>query len=70
MTWTIALFGFLFSMVPYLLVAWGYTELTHIDAKTFWTAFTILLGARLLVAVIESIRETAPRFLHPRFQCG
>src|SRR5258708_3358777 len=55
MTWTIALFGFLFSMVPYLLVAWGYSELTHSDAKTFWTAFAALLVARLFFALVEWI---------------
>lgn len=45
---------FAFSMVPYLLVSWGYTAFTDGDAKTFWTALGILLGARLFFSLIEA----------------
>ena len=46
---------FAFAMVPYLLVTWGYTELTNGDTKTFWTALGILLGVRVFFSLIETL---------------
>jgi hypothetical protein len=42
-------------MVPYLLVSWGYTELTNGDPKTFWTALGVLFGARIFFGIIETL---------------
>ncbi len=46
-----------FSMVPYLLVSWGYTTLTDGDTKAFWTAMGCLLGARLFFGLIETLGD-------------
>lgn len=44
-----------FSLVPYLLVSWGYAELTDGRTETFWTAFGVLVGFRLFFSVIETL---------------
>lgn len=44
-----------FAFVPYALVAWGYTELADGNCEMFWTAFGVLLGARLFFSIIESL---------------
>lgn len=48
------LIAFGFSLVPYLLVSWGYTELTDGDTKTFWIALGTLFGFRLFFSIIET----------------
>lgn len=45
----------LFSFVPYVLVSWGYAELTHGDSKEFWSALGVLLLARLFFSIIETL---------------
>ena len=44
--------GFLCSLGPYLLVAWGYVELLN-PQGSFWGAMAVLLGVRLFFSVIE-----------------
>ena len=47
----------IFSVIPYLLVAWGYKELTNGDTKTFWIALGVLLGSRLFFFIIERLGD-------------
>lgn len=44
-----------FSLVPYLLVSWGYAELTDGTRKTLWVAFGVLVGVRLFFGLIETL---------------
>jgi hypothetical protein len=44
-----------FSLIPYLVVAWGYREMTEGDANAFWIALSVLLGVRLFFSVIEKL---------------
>ena len=44
-----------FSLIPYLVVAWGYREMTEGDANTFWIALSVLLGVRLFFSVTETL---------------
>jgi hypothetical protein len=44
-----------FSLIPYLLVTWGYTEFTDGGLKEFGIAFCVLFGIRLFFTVIETI---------------
>lgn len=53
-----------FSLVPYLLVSWGYAELTDGNSKTFWTAFGVLVGVRLFFSVIETLGSILSWRLH------
>jgi hypothetical protein len=46
---------FLFALVPYALVAWGYMALMDGQANDFWAAFGILLGVRLFFSTIETL---------------
>lgn len=44
-----------FSVVPYLLLSWGYSELTDGTTKTFWISLAVLFGFRLFFSIIELI---------------
>ena len=46
---------FAFSLVPYALVSWGYTELTNGNIQTFWIAIGTLFGVRFFFSIIETI---------------
>ena len=41
----------LFSLVPYIFVAWAYSELVNSDSM--WIPFFVLIGARLFFGLIE-----------------
>src|SRR6266851_5065447 len=58
----------IFSFVPYLLVAWGYTKFTSGNAETFWTAMAVLLITRLLFSVIEFLGSILSWRLYGRKQ--
>lgn len=45
----------LFSVIPYLLVSWGYTALVDGAEKQFWGAFGVLIAVRLFFSVIETL---------------
>jgi hypothetical protein len=45
----------LFAFVPYLLVSWGYMALVDGGASQFWSAFGVLVAARLFFSVIETL---------------
>ncbi len=45
----------LFSLMPYLLVSWAYTEFTGGGSKQFWGAFWVLIAVRLFFGVIETL---------------
>ena len=44
----------LFSVIPYLLVSWGYTVLVDGAEKQFWGVFGVLIAVRLFFSVIET----------------
>jgi hypothetical protein len=43
------------SMIPYLLVAWGYSQMVNGDEKAFWSALYALIAARLFFSILESV---------------
>ena len=55
-----------FAFVPYLLVSWGYTELTDGGSKTFWIAFGVLLGVRLFFSTVETLGSVLSWRLYSR----
>ena len=42
----------LFAWVPYVLVSWGYSKLTH---DSFWLALGVLLVIRIFFSIIETL---------------
>ena len=44
-----------FTLVPYLLVAWGFTALTDGEASTFWKALLVLFVLRTCFALIDTL---------------
>jgi hypothetical protein len=44
-----------FTLVPYLLVAWGFTVLTDGEASTFWKALLVLFAFRTFFALIDTL---------------
>ena len=44
-----------FTLIPYLLVAWGFTALTDGEASTFWKALLALIIVRTFFALIEAL---------------
>ena len=55
-----------FAFIPYLLVSWSYAELADGGAKTFWTAFGLLLGVRLFFGTIETLGSVLSWRLYSR----
>lgn len=45
----------LFGFVPYFLVSWGYMALVDGGADQFWSAFGVLVAARLFFSFIETL---------------
>lgn len=50
------------SVTPYLLIAWGFTELTHGDSKVNWA----VLGVLFLVRLFEMLGSVLSWRLHGR----
>ena len=56
--------GGLIAVIPYALVAWGYTKL---DPETsFWAALGVMIGVRLFFAIIETLGGVLAWRLHGR----
>ena len=56
--------GFVFSLVPYVLVAWGYAKFTDGGQNAFWVEFGLLVAARLFFAIIEGLGGVLAWRLH------
>src|SRR5262245_13768586 len=56
----------LFSVLPYAVVAWGYTKLTDGDTTTFWITLGVLFAIRLFFLTIESLGHVVSLRLHRR----
>src|SRR5882762_7011034 len=50
---------FLFSMVPNLPIAWGFTTFTHGDWKTFGITFAVLIGLRWFFTLVDALVNIA-----------
>lgn len=48
----------LFSVIPYLLVSWGYTLIVDGAEKQFWSVFGLLVAVRFFFSVIETLGGT------------
>lgn len=56
--------GSLIASIPYALIAWGYTKF---DASvSFWIALGVLLGVRLMFAIVELLGSVLAWRLHGR----
>ena len=47
----------IFALLPYVLVAWGYKQLTNGGTEDFWSALGVLFGVRLFFFVIERLGD-------------
>lgn len=55
-----------FAFIPYLLVSWGYAELTDGGSKTFWITLGIILGVRLFFSIVETLGSVLSWSLYSR----
>jgi hypothetical protein len=57
-----------FSLLPYLTVAWAYTQWVNGDNSQLWPALLVLIGARLFFSIIETLGSVLAWHLYGKRQ--
>ena len=58
----------LYAFVPYVPLAWIYSALEDGSARAFWKGLSVLIAAKLMFVMIETIGSTVAWRLHGRRQ--